>query len=63
MSESESDLWILVWIQLISGKPVDYFQLGSYQSQAVCEQVRNKAEVMITHNGIAVACLKVDVDD
>jgi len=29
----------------------------------VCEQVRDKAEVMITHNGIAVACLKVDIDD
>ena len=56
-------MWILVWIQLISGKPVDYFQLGSYQSRAICEQVKDEAEVMITHNGIAVACLKVDVDD
>ena len=54
-------MWILVWLQLISGKPVDHFQLGSYESQAICEQVKDRAKVMITHNGIAVACLKVDV--
>jgi len=56
-------LWVLVWIQLISGKPVDHFQLGSYSSRTVCEVVKNKAEVMITHSGIAVACLEVNIND
>tara|TARA_R110000782_G_scaffold193909_1_gene283496 strand:+ start:68 stop:238 length:171 start_codon:yes stop_codon:yes gene_type:complete len=56
-------VWFLVWLQLISGKPVDYFQLGSYQSQAICEQQKQKAIVMVTHNGVAVVCLKAEVDD
>tara|TARA_R100000935_G_scaffold43339_1_gene65704 strand:+ start:252 stop:380 length:129 start_codon:yes stop_codon:yes gene_type:complete len=42
---------------------MDYFQLGSYQSHAICEQEKDKAEVMVTHNGIALACLKVDPND
>jgi|TARA_R110000744_G_scaffold286327_2_gene397630 hypothetical protein len=52
-------MWVLVWIQLISGKPAEYFQLGVYDTKAVCEQVLEKAEMMVTHNGIAVACLGV----
>ena len=52
-------MWILVWIQLISGMPLDYFQLGQYDNRKICEQQREKAEVMITHNGITVACINL----
>ena len=51
--------WVLVWIQLISGMPAEYFQLGVYESGAICEQVQREAEMLVTHNGIAVACLEV----
>ena len=51
--------WVLVWMQLISGMPAEYFQLGVYESEAICEQVRREAEVLVTHNGIAVACLRI----
>ena len=52
-------MWVLVWMQLISGQPVDYFQLAIYENSAECEKNRKRAEIMVTHNGIAVACLNV----
>ena len=54
-------MWVLVWVQIISGMPAEYFQLGVYKSKALCEQVQQKAEMMVTHNGITVACLRVEV--
>jgi len=39
--------------------PLDYFQLGQYDNRKICEQQREKAEVMITHNGITVACINL----
>ena len=56
-------MWVLVWIQLISGMPLDYFQLGQYDNRKICEQQREKAEVMITHNGIAVQCIEIKRDN
>ena len=46
-------------MQLISGQPVDYFQLAVYESSSECETNRKRAEIMVTHNGIAVACLDI----
>jgi hypothetical protein len=54
-------MWVLVWVQIISGMPAEYFQLGVYESKIVCEQVRQNAEMMVTHNGIVVACLGVEL--
>jgi len=54
-------MWVLVWVQIISGMPAEYFQLGVYESKVICEQVKQKAEMMVTHNGIVVACLGVEV--
>ena len=56
-------MWVLVWLQLISGMPLDYFELGQYDSRKICEQQREKAEVMITHNGIAVQCIEIRRDN
>ena len=52
-------MWVLVWLQLISGMPLDYFELGQYDNRKICEQQKDKAEVMITHNGITVACIGI----
>ena len=54
-------MWVLVWMQLISGQPVDHFQLAVYETNVECEKNRKRAEVMVTHNGIAVACLEVKI--
>jgi len=56
-------VWVLVWIQLISGMPLDYFQLGQYDNRKICEQQREKAEVMIVHNGISVQCIEIKIDN
>ena len=54
-------MWVLVWMQLISGQHVDHFQLAVYETKTECETNRTRAEVMVTHNGIAVACLEVKI--
>ena len=56
-------MWVLVWMQLISGQPVEHFQLAVYTNAADCEKNRKRAEIMVTHNGIAVACLNVRIDN
>jgi hypothetical protein len=54
-------MWVLVWMQLISGQPVEHFQLAVYTNAADCEKNRKRAEIMVTHNGVAVACLEVKI--
>jgi len=54
-------MWVLVWMQLISGQPVEHFQLAVYETITECEKNRKRAEIMVTHNGIAVACLEVKI--
>ena len=56
-------MWILVWLQLTSGMPLDYFQLGQYTDRNICEQQRKKAEVMISHNGISVQCIGIEINN
>ena len=53
-------MWVLVWLQLTSGMPLDYFQLGAYDDKNICEQHRKKAEVMIVHNGMSVQCIGIE---
>ena len=56
-------VWILIWMQLISGNPVDHFVLGSYETQNECTKSKERAKVMITHNGIAITCLGIKYND
>ncbi len=56
-------MWVLVWLQIMSGQSVDYFQLGTYTTLEDCKKQQEVAKVMIVHNGISVECLKVDIDD
>ena len=53
-------MWVLIWLQLTSGMPLDYFQLGTYDNKNTCEQHRKKAEVMIVHNGMSVQCIEIE---
>tara|TARA_R110000824_G_scaffold30228_1_gene99745 strand:+ start:194 stop:370 length:177 start_codon:yes stop_codon:yes gene_type:complete len=53
-------MWVLVWLQLISGMPLDYFQLGVYDTKKMCELNKQKAQVMIIHNGISVQCIGIN---
>tara|TARA_B100000795_G_C22368103_1_gene275056 strand:- start:135 stop:332 length:198 start_codon:yes stop_codon:yes gene_type:complete len=55
--------WVLVWVQLISGKPMDHFQLGVYETQSACAKARERAKVMITHDGTDIICLYIEIED
>ncbi len=55
--------WVLVWVQLISGKPMDHFQLGVYETQSACDKTRERAKVMITHDGTDIICLYIEIED
>ena len=52
-------MWALVWLELISGQNLEYYHIANYNNYEQCEVRREKAEVMITHNGIGVVCLDV----
>jgi len=54
-------MWVLVWMQLIIGMPLQYYQLDSFDSRTVCEQYRQRAEVLVTHTNMIVACLNVRI--
>ena len=54
-------MWALVWLQLTSGMPLEYFQISSYENRSICEQVKKRASIMITDTSIAIACLTIKV--
>mgnify|MGYP003117654018 CR=1 FL=1 len=54
-------MWVLVWIQLITGMPLEYYQLDSFDSKTVCEQYRQRAEILVTHTNMTVVCLSVRI--
>jgi hypothetical protein len=54
-------MWALVWLQLTSGMPLEYFQISSYENRSICEQVKKRASIMITDTSIAIACLNIKV--
>tara|TARA_B100000767_G_C19554223_1_gene446239 strand:+ start:104 stop:274 length:171 start_codon:yes stop_codon:yes gene_type:complete len=55
-------VWILIWMQLISGNPVDHFVLGHYETKVECSKSKELAKVMISHNGIAITCLGIKTE-
>ena len=56
-------MWVLVWMQLVVGLPMHYFQLNSFESRTVCEQYKELAKIMVTDTNMAVACLNVRVKE
>ena len=56
-------MWVLVWMQLVVGVPMHYFQLNSFESRTVCEQYKELAKIMVTDTNMAVACLNVRIKE
>ena len=54
-------MWVLLWIQLVSGKGVDYYQLSTHPSLEECNVASDKARVLISHQSEAVVCVEVNV--
>jgi len=53
--------WILIWLQVTAGMPVEHYQLNTFESQTMCDQYRQRAEMLVSDNNMKVVCLSVDV--
>ena len=53
-------MWILVWMQLVTGQGVDYYQLGTYGKEAECMLSLKEAVVLVNHSSETLACLEID---
>ena len=54
-------MYVLIWMQLLSTQPVEYYELGNHTTLEECQIELSKAAKMITHKSETVACLEVDV--
>jgi len=45
----------------MTGMPLQYYQLDSFDSRTVCEQYRQRAEILVTNTNMIVACLSVRI--
>jgi hypothetical protein len=54
-------IWVSIWVQIIAGTGVDYFQIGSFSTQEECQQSLQKAGVLVNNNNQEVLCLEVNV--
>ena len=54
-------IWVLIWFQVTNSQGIDYYQLNTYSKKEDCIAALNDAQVLVTHQGEAVACLEVNV--
>jgi hypothetical protein len=54
-------IWVLIWIQIISGTGVDYFQVGTFSTYEECQKSLQRAAVLVNNNNQEVVCLEVKV--
>jgi hypothetical protein len=52
-------MWVLLWLQLVSGN-FDHYHVGSYSSEEACKVALSKAKVLITNNNSKVVCIKIE---
>ena len=60
--ERINSMWILMWMQLLSGLQVEHYQLGSFTKEVECKKAESRAQVMKQNNGTAIFCVKVDIE-
>jgi hypothetical protein len=54
-------IWVLVWFQVTNSQGIDYYQLSNHSVRDDCIAAMEQAQVLVTHQGEAVACLEVKV--
>jgi hypothetical protein len=52
-------MWILLWLQLVSGE-FSHYHVGSYSSEEACKAARAEAKVLVTNTNSKVVCLKIE---
>ena len=54
-------VWVLIWFQVTNSQGIDYYQLSTYSKNEDCIAALDEAQVLVRHQGEAVACLEVKV--
>jgi len=51
-------MWVLLWIQLVSGT-FDHYHINSYSNEEACKEGKVEAKVLVTSNS-KVVCIKIE---
>ena len=52
-------MWVLLWLQLVSGT-FDHYHVGSYSSEEACKVAQKEAKVLVTNQNSKVVCIKIE---
>ena len=52
-------MWVLVWLALEANQDVDYYHIGTYDTDKECQISLKEAEVLVTKNNQAHSCYYV----
>ena len=52
-------MWILVWISFVDGQ-FEYYQLGTFGTEAYCNKAKARAEVMVKNPAQSVTCFSIE---
>jgi hypothetical protein len=52
-------MWVLLWLQLMSGT-FEHYHVGSYSTEEACKTSMSKAKVLVTNNNSKVVCIKIE---
>ena len=55
-------MWVLVWLALETNQEVDYYHIGTYDTDKECQVSLKEASVLITNNNQALSCFYVGED-
>ena len=51
-------MWVLLWLQVISGS-FDHYHVGSYSSEEACKEAQKEAKVLVTNQNSKVVCIEI----
>ena len=52
-------MWVLLWLQLVSGT-FDHYHINSYSTEEACKQGLKEAKVLVTNTNNKVVCIKIE---
>ena len=52
-------MWVLLWLQMVSGE-FNHYHVGSYSSEEACKESQKEAKVLVTNQNSKVVCIKIE---
>lgn len=52
-------MWVLLWLQLVSGT-FDHYHISSHSSEEACKAALKEAKVLVTNTNNKVVCIKIE---